>query len=374
LPSNLEAQMTVTEDTLAGNDSAPSPVPAVPTRPVKVAIYGLGRIGLQHAAILSTIPHVELTGIGDASRDARRNARGMGLAARAFATDEILLRRAEPQAMFLADSHELAPGMARRALEAGAAVLLEGVPLLPLSEVEGLLAAAQRAGRPVCAALPLAHHPVFAAASLAVANGVLGAMREVRASRTVSRVFHPAQQRSHAAGGATRGALAHVGTELVFVLTRMFGRPRLATATITSMYGALEDDARATWQLASNARVGIEVSWSTPGYPRPATVIEVEAENGRLLVSEDALEVELLEARAGFDRGHTRLGRREIPHLARFELDGDARWIEDAAFLAWAEGGAEPPTGLAAMRDAAATLDALYASARSGSKPVEVAA
>src|SRR5439155_457742 len=260
-----EFAMTVTEDpaiTRAGEEA-----PVEPPRPLRAAVFGLGRAGLQHAAVLSTLANVELVAIGDPERAARRNARGMGLAARAFS---------------------------------------------------------------------------------------------------------PAQQRAYAERGASRGVIAHTGMELVFLLVQMFGAPRELKATASRVYGTMEDEARGTWTLDGQARIAFEVSWSTPGFPRPATVIEIEAEAGRLPVAEDAMELDLVAAREDYPAGVTRLGRADVLPLARFDLDGDARWLEDTAFVAWAAGGSEPVTRLAAVLEAARVIDALYASAESGGRPVEV--
>jgi predicted dehydrogenase len=337
---------------------------------VRVAVIGLGRSGLQHAALVSTIANVELVAIGDADRDARRNARGMGLAARAYATVDTLLHRGTPEALFVATSFDTLVATAIRALESGVAVQIEGSPALSASEAAQLIQAA--GSHAVAASLPLVHHPVFACAQRIVNAGTLGAVREVRASRYAYRVSSTAHQRVHAERGATRGALAHIGAELVFVLTRMFGVPRSVTATTSAMYGPLDDELHGTWMHGDRARIGLEVSWSTPGYPRPATVIEIESEVGRMLVSEDALELDLHTARDEFPAGVTRLGHGDMPQLARFDLDGDAGWLGDAAFLTWVTGGPEPPTSLTAALDAARLIDALYASAAAGGAAVDL--
>src|SRR5207249_5405998 len=113
-----------------------------------------------------------------------------------------------------------------------------------------------------------------AAACRIATSGTLGAFREVRASRYVSRVFHAEQQGEYADQGASRGVIAHTGTELVFLLLQMFGMPREVEASASRLYGALEDEARGSWKL-DRTRLAFEVSWSAPGYPRPATVIEI---------------------------------------------------------------------------------------------------
>ena len=152
----------------------------------------------------------------------------------------------------------------------------------------------------------------------------------------------------------------------------MFGVPSNVAATSQSLYGALDDEARGGWTLDRGARLGFETSWSAPGYPRPATVIEVEAEFGRMLLSEDAVEIDLTAARGAFAAGVTRFGRANLPQPARFDLDGDELWLQDATFLAAVTGGVTAPTELSACLDTLRVIDALYASAAGGGAVVEV--
>ncbi len=344
-----------------------------PQRPVRAAVFGLGRSGLHHAAALSTITNVELVAIGDPDRNARRNARGMGLSARSFASAATLIQRGTPEVLFVATPLDLRAGLAAQALEAGVAVQIEGVPALTAADAAPLIHAAARAERSIACAWSLAYHPVFSLARRIVAADTLGAVRQVRASRNVSRVVTPLHQRAYSAHGGPRGVLAHVGAEMMFVLVRMFGMPSSVAATSQSLYGALDDEARGGWTLERGGRLGFETSWSAPGYPRPATVIEVEAEYGRMLLSEDAVEIDLTAARGTFPSGVTRFGRADLPQLARFELEGDERWLEDATFVAGIANGGDIPTELSACLETLRVIDALYASAAAGGGAVEVA-
>src|SRR5262249_17485569 len=49
-----------------------------PSRPVRVAIVGLGRMGVAHAAVLSMLPGTSVVGAVDSQRGAARRLHGMG--------------------------------------------------------------------------------------------------------------------------------------------------------------------------------------------------------------------------------------------------------------------------------------------------------
>jgi predicted dehydrogenase len=109
-----------------------------------------------------------------------------------------------------------------------------------------------------------------------------------------------------------------------------------------------------------------------PGYPLSAVVIELDGENGKLLISNDAFELDLTEARDGWPAGHTRLGHAELPQPARFDVNGEGYYLEDAAFLAWATGGPPPPTTVEAALSVQRAMDALYRSAAAGGEAMRV--
>jgi predicted dehydrogenase len=126
-------------------------------------------------------------------------------------------------------------------------------------------------------------------------------------------------------------------------------------------------------RLANGASVGFESSWSVPGYPLSAVVIEMDGENGKLLISNDGIELDLDAPRAGWPAGHTRERPAELPQPARFDVNGDGYYLEDAWFLAWATGGPAPPTTVDAALRVQRVMDALYRSAAANGAATAVA-
>ena len=343
---------------------------AAPLRPVRLGIVGLGRAGLIHASVAAAIPNVELVGLADSRAGARRDARGVGFGSPVFDRLAGLIARTKPEAVIVAAPHDARPPLVREALEAGVAVLAER-PIAPsLVEAESLGALARGNGTPFACAHVLPFHPVFAEVRHILTAGPLGAPRRVRASSYRSRVFDPARQATVAGGGSAGGVLAHDAMDALFVLLESFGMPRDVRATALRLFGPLEDEAHVMMTLPSGVEVGLDASWSVPGYPAPATVIEYEGDNGKLLASDDAVELDIAEARNGFRAGHARLGLADLPQRARFDVDGEASYLMDGAFLAWVAGGAPPHHRAERSLRAHRALDAIYSSVGQGGAAV----
>ena len=335
-----------------------------PLRPVRVAVVGLGKMGVAHTAVLSMIPDCEVVGLADHHAPLGRSVRGMGHRAPFFSGIEPLLSKAMPDAVFVCTQPDAHLAVARVAIEAGLAVFVEKPLAHTLADAEALAALAASRNAAVSCGYTLAYWPVFAAARRALEVGAIGALRQARSSMYLSQVF--GQRRGWMVDPARSGGgvVANVSSHLLFLLEWFLGTPVEVRATWNRIYGTVEDELHGMMRLASGAEVGFDSSWSVPGYPFSAVVIELEGENGKLLVSNDALELDLIAACDPFPAGHTRLRHAELPQPARFDVNGEGYYLEDAAFLGWATGGPEPPTTVERALRVQRMIHALYESAR----------
>ncbi len=335
-----------------------------PLRPVRVAVAGLGRAGVAHIAVLSNIPGCDVVAVADPRGAARAALRGMGFRARAFASVRKLLEREKPDAVFVCVAQHERARIAGAALEAGAAVLVEPPMARTFEGAAELVRIAAARERPLACGHALAFQPVFAGAQRTVSEGVIGAVRQARSSMYLSRFFAPRRgRRDFDPSKVAGGVVAHFSSDLLLLLVRMMGEPREARATWNLLYGRVEDELHAMMTLANGVEVGFDTSWSVPGYPRSSTVIELEGEHGKLLVSDEALEIELEHPRMGLPAGETRVLESQLPQPARFDLGGEALYLQDSSFLQWVTGGAQPPNDGATALVAHRVMDALYRSA-----------
>ncbi len=355
--------------------SAPAPEPfasaAQPLSPVRAAVVGLGRMGVVHTAVLSMIPGCELVGLADRHAQLGRSVRGMGYRVPCFTSAEKMLAATRPDAVFVCTQQNSHLPVAWLALDSGAAVFVEQPLAHTLADAEALAALSARTGRAVACGYTLAYLPVFARAREAVA--AIGELRQARSSMYLSQVFGPRRGWMFDPARSGGGVVANLSSHLLFLLEWYLGTPVEVRATWKKLYGAVEDELHAMMRLASGAEVGFDSSWSVTGYPLSAVVIEMDGENGKLLVSNDALELDLAEARAGWPAGHTRLGHAELPQPARYDVNGEGYYLEDAAFLAWTAGCPAPPTAVDAALRVQRVMDALYRSAADGGRPAQVA-
>jgi len=349
-------------------DTSASPPPAT----VRAAVVGLGALGVAHASVLAMIPGCELVGLADPVPTGGRTLQSLGHRAPVFRHAARMIDKTRPDVVFVCTPPDVHLANARLALMGGCAVFVERPFAHTLADAEALARLAAETDRPVACGYSMGYQPIFAAARQRLQGGALGDLREARASLYVSQVFGARKGWRYDPARSGGGVLANFSCELLFLLIQSLGRPVEVRATWNRFFGAVEDELHAMMTLASGMTIGFDSSWSMPGYPRPAAVIEVEGANGRLLVSNDALECDLHQPRAGFAAGVSRIRDSDLPQPARFDLEGEELYMADSAFLAWAGGGAPPLATATAALEVQRVMHALYSSARDDARPTKV--
>lgn len=365
LPSGLPAVVA----------TAPELRPGVgPLRPVRVAIVGLGRMGVAHAAVLAMLPGVEVVGVVDRQRAAARRLRGMGFRMPVLASLDALFARGAVDAVWVCTPPDTHLPIARRCLDGKAAVFVEKPLAHSLADARALCALADQTGLPVACGYTLAYWPSFVAARRLLEAGVVGPAARVESSMLLSQVSGPQRGWMYERSRSGGGVVANLSSHLLFVLWACFGLPTSVRATWRQLYTQVEDELSATFETPGCPEVSFHSSWCVPGYPVSRTIMTVTGPVGTLRVDNDGLAVNLREPRCGLAAGATTLGPADLPQPAVFTFNGEAYSLEDAHVLRWITGGPVPPITAAAGLEVQRIMDALYRSAAEGGGAIGVSA
>ncbi len=269
--------------TAMAESQAPQPAP-LETRD-RVIVAGLGRIGLDYACALALHTSAELAGLVEPRTDLRRFARGVGFQAPLEPSLARWLAKRAADTLFVCARAPEAARLVEQGVEAGLAVLVHGLAAMPADAVSRIEKALTSTQRPVAAGSAAMFLPTFARARR---NGALSPERlqQVRASASISRVFSPVVEPE---GDVLEFLLA----DLMLLLDASFGPVAAVRATGQRLYGEWLDECQVEARFANGLAAKIETSWSVPDYPGAAMVIEGSGSDGRVIVSDDALETDL---------------------------------------------------------------------------------
>ncbi|HSF95927.1 MAG TPA: Gfo/Idh/MocA family oxidoreductase [Thermohalobaculum sp.] len=158
------------------------------SRPVRLAVVGVGAIGRKHLEKIAAEPAAELVAIVDPSPQARDTAAKYGVPL--FADTAAMLAATQPEGVVICTPTERHLGPAVQALEAGAHVLVEKPIAAANSEAEQLVAKARQAGRQVLVGHHRRYYPVLQRAKEIIQGGEIGALITVHGHWTLQKEGH----------------------------------------------------------------------------------------------------------------------------------------------------------------------------------------
>ncbi|HXS83255.1 MAG TPA: hypothetical protein VN896_11110 [Methylomirabilota bacterium] len=251
----------------------------------RVVVAGLGRTGVDYACAFAMHPFAEVVGFVEPRGDLRRFMRGVGFGAPSDSSLERWLDKHACDTVVVSAPAAEALGIVERAVAAGLGVLVHGLAGMPGETATRIAAVLSGSEKPTAAGASVMFQPTFARARR---SGALSAERvsQVRASASVSRVFSPL-------AAPSRDVLDFLLADLLLLLDASFGPIAGVKATGQKLYGDWLDECQVEARFANGLATKIEASWSVPGYPCAAMVIEGSGGEGRVIVSDDALEMDM---------------------------------------------------------------------------------
>ncbi len=259
--------------------------PPDPVTRERVVVAGLGRAGLEYACAFAMHPSAEVAGFVEPRNDLRRFARGVGFGAHAEPTLSRWLDKHPCDTLVVCAPPEEAAQLVERGVDAGLGILVHGLACMPGEIATRIHKALEGSHRPAGAGASMLFHPLFARARR---NGALSPARitQVRASASVSRVFSPLADPG-------RDVLDFLLADLMLLLDASFGPVVAVQAAGQKLYGHWLDECQVEARFANGLVAKIDASWSVPDYPGAAMVIEGMGSEGRVIVSDDALEMDM---------------------------------------------------------------------------------
>jgi predicted dehydrogenase len=326
-----------------------------PAEALRGVIAGLGVMGGHHLRVLRSLPDVEVVAVAEPDAQRREAAVRAFPGLRAHATLTQALAAHELDFACIATPAARLPGLAREALAAGLATLVEK-PLAPTEE-EAL--AVIREARVRGALLAVDHverfNPAVVALREKLAGGLIGTIYQMHARR-----LSPFPQRDHMVGVAL-----DLATHDIDVMRYLSGDEvsRVFAESARRVHDAAEDLICATLRFDGGMTGLLEVNWLTPTKVRE---LSVTGDGGMLVVnyhSQDLYFYENPRAQVEWDALAGVRGPGE-GDMIRFAFERrEPLAVQWQSFLTAMRVGAEPPVG---GTDALAALSIARAIQRSG--------
>ncbi len=302
----------------------------------KVAIAGLGKMGIMHGANLSAIPEARIVALADTQPQLAHYVRSLGLDAPFYGSVEQMLDDNEVDAVFVCTPAAAHLPTAQACVARGVHVFVEK-PLADTLENARKMCDLVKGGAIVHAVGYMkGHYPLYQKMRALVHAGTLGRVHQCHCSVYLSQVFRPAKgwvYRKDTAGG---GMVINSTCHLLYLLSWFFGEVRGVFARARRIHSDVEDVATIVLEFASGVVASIDTSWAVPGHTVEHTQLLLVGDKGSLEMTDDGARLFLTRNEGEYRQGWTAFHRSEFD-TARVDLSaeygGEGYFNEDVDFI-----------------------------------------
>jgi predicted dehydrogenase len=261
---------------------------------IRIALIGLGKMGLSHHAIINSHPDAELVAICDPATyvlDVLNKYTGIK-----FYTDyRVLLDQEQPDAVFIATPSRFHGEMVRAALERNIHVFCEKPFCLDLEEGARLVQLAESRGL----VNQVGYHNRFVGAfeetRRLVQLGILGDIHHVKAEAYGPVVLRPKGATWRTSKNEGGGCLYDYASHGIDLVNYLIGKPDAVGGTaLNKIFSAdVEDEVYSTFFYADGKTAQIAANWSDESFRKMSSKITVWGRNGKIISDRQEIQVYL---------------------------------------------------------------------------------
>ncbi len=266
---------------------------------LRLAVVGLGKMGLSHLAVVRTHPDVELVAACDATAYLT-DVIAKNAELKCYTDYDALLAQEQIDAVLIATPSKLHASMVQKALDRGLHVFCEKPFVLELADGNRLHALAQSKRLVTQVGYHYRFVGAFQEAARIVGSGALGTVHHVRAEAYGPVVLRPQGMTWRSSKGQGGGALYDYACHAIDLVNFVTGMPSSVSGVVRhSVYSRdVEDEIYCTMHYDGGASGQLSVNWSDESFRKMSTRLSVWGTNGRVVADRQECQIYLREPHA----------------------------------------------------------------------------
>ena len=263
---------------------------------VNVGIVGLGKMGILHMGVLNALDGVKVKAIAEKEKSnfILHGIKRFLPEVEVYSDCIKMLDKCDIDVVYITTPTKYHVTMAKDCLERGIPFFVEKPLGTSAKECEPLIEEAKK--REIVNMVGYNRHFIdtFQKAKELLDSGIIGEPIYVQSHMYISQLFSKSKGWRYKKEESGGGVLNTFATHLVDVLTWFFGDIFSVFANAKSYYSKEVEDFIHSYIIFENGLEGyMDSSWSVRNYRLPEIKIEVEGENGSLMVTEDYIKYQL---------------------------------------------------------------------------------
>ena len=337
----------------------------------RVIIIGMGKMGLVHGSIMNILPDAEVVALCDLDKSLGNYVKSIGLNAPFYPTLDEALKEVQADSVLVTTPQFSHRVVAEAAIKHNLHVFIEKPSAHTLEDAQALYDLVKGRSEIVHAVGYMkAHYPLYQEMGRLIQDGVLGTVKNFRASLYLSQVFAPKSGWMFTQKQAGGGLLTNTACHLLYLLYAWFGELAGVYAKTVSLHSKeVEDTASAVMEFRNGVVGTLHSSWSVPGFQVEETEVLIEGTNGILIADDNRYRLHLIKPHGAYPQGWTVRHRSETDAVSfnlSPEYGGEGYYNEDLNFIQCCRDGKPALVTWYDGLQVQKMMDAIYRSSREG--------
>ena len=292
---------------------------------IRVALLGLGKMGLSHCAIINTHPDIKLVAVCDTT-EYLLAVLGKYSHIKTYSSYRKLLAEEELDAVFIATPSRFHAEMAKAALDAGLHVFCEKPFCLDAEEGLKLAELAEKKNRVNQVGYHYRFVGTFHELKHLLDAGVLGTLHHIRAEAFGPVVLRPKGRTWRTSKTEGGGCLHDYASHAIDLMNYLVGPPQAVGGTVMNRLfsGDVEDEVYSNLFYAGGLSGQVSANWSDESQRKMSTKISVWGTNGKIVADRQEMQIYFRAgAPEGFNKGWNSRYTTDLTEPVWFYLRGE---------------------------------------------------
>ncbi len=340
---------------------------------MRVAVIGVGKMGMLHAGIMNSLEGVELCAISDTSNLLLTFAKNLKKGIGVYDDYVKMLDQEKPDVAVITTPVFLHVPMARECVKRGIHFLVEKPLCAFSSEATELVQEVEAKNLTTMVGYMMRYVETFAKAKEIIDSGALGQLVTFSATIYVAQLFKTGKgwryKKQESGGGVVIGQATH----LIDLLRWYFGEVEFVSGHVRSWYSTeVEDFAHAYFKFKNGLSGWLDSSWSKRHHRLLEINIEINGEFGNLVVNDDVVKLYLDKTMNGYRAGWNNYFKPDLFQGVEIDVGGPQYSRQDIAFVEAVKRGGKVGSDLRNAYEVQKLVDGIYKSAEQNGAPVTV--
>lgn len=274
---------------------------------IKLAIIGMGRMGITHYSIINSHPNIEIESVADPSLMVLTMMKKYlpmlqsGLPVNTFKDYNDLLDQTNPDAILVCTPPNLHFQIIKKASEKGIHVFVEKPFTTHRYEAEELARIYNEKKLINQVGYVLRYNDCFVKSKQLIEDGIIGKVVRFKSEKfscTITTGDDSSGWRASRESGG--GAVFEMASHAIDLVNYLIGKPdKVIGTSLTKIYSKNVEDAVSSTFIYADGKTGtIDINWSDSSYRKPASKVEIFGTKGKLIVNEHSIKIFMNEANA----------------------------------------------------------------------------